>query len=102
MSMRSVTAFYGRVAGDKALQAKLNAIRAGREAHGEGALAELVTIAAEAGYEFTASELARVQHAKPRRLPDTEMRTSLMAEDCWEGKNYFCQTVHVCAGLPFR
>jgi predicted ribosomally synthesized peptide with nif11-like leader len=96
MSTATVRRFYERVADDKELQARLNALHRTRGAGGEEAVSELVAVAAAAGYDFTAADVARAVDARPRRLSDTELRTRVMAEDCWEGKNYFCNATYIC------
>ena len=96
MSTATVKRFYERVADDKALQARLNALHRKDGGSGEGQVAELVAVAAAEGYEFTAGDLTSALDAKPRRLPETELRTSVMEGDCWEGKNWFCNAQYIC------
>jgi len=96
MSTRNVRAFYDKVAEDKALQARLSALHKDCGGNKEEEVAGLVTIAAATGCVFTAGDLARVLVAKPRILAGTEWRKTVKAEDCWEGKNYFCNATYIC------
>jgi predicted ribosomally synthesized peptide with nif11-like leader len=96
MSVATVRRFYERVADDKELQVKLNALHGTPGAGREAAVSELVAVAAAAGYDFTAADLVQAVDARPRRLSGTELRTRVMAEDCWEGKNYFCNATYIC------
>jgi predicted ribosomally synthesized peptide with nif11-like leader len=64
MSMENLRAFYDKVEGDKALQAKLNALGSVKmDAPIGPAIAESVKIASSMGFEITAEEL--IEARKP-------------------------------------
>ena len=73
MSVKDVKAFFEKVEGDKGLQAKLRALE-GKKV--EVARAELIQIAADAGFKFTAADFAAARKARARstKLSEAELK----------------------------
>ena len=74
MSVENVKAFFEKVAEDEALQEKLKAAREKRKAAVEAARAEVVSIASEAGFEFTPADLAQAREQATRELSMDELK----------------------------
>ena len=74
MSVDQVKRFFEKVDGDKALQAKLKALSDRRKAQADAAKAEVLRIAAEAGFQFTASDLAKARTERARELSMEDLR----------------------------
>ena len=66
-------AFFEKVEGDEALQAKVQAIVEKHEPQSDAAVAELVQIASEAGCEFDAEHVAQAQKAAGGELSDDDL-----------------------------
>ena len=74
MSVENVKAFFEKVADDEALQGKLRAVREKMKAEMEAARAEVASIASEAGFEVTASDLAQAREQATQELSMDELR----------------------------
>ena len=70
MSAKDVLGFFEKVSESKALQAKLTKLAKGRQAQ---AAADMVKLAATAGFKFTTSELAKARKAKAGKTPKSAM-----------------------------
>ena len=64
MSVENVKAFFEKVEGDKALQAKLQALNAKAGENRDKEIAELLEIASAAGFEFTSDDFAKARSQK--------------------------------------
>ena len=93
MSAENVKAFFGKVEGDKDLQEKLAAAKGQEE---EAALAEVVKIAADAGFEFTSAELAEALEAEGE-LSEDELKQVAGGGGCPRGWDNRCKKL----GSPY-
>ena len=74
MSVENVKKFFEKVEGDKELKAKLAALGEKRKAQEAAAVAELVKLAAAAGYAFTAADLAQARKQAASELSEEELK----------------------------
>lgn len=72
MSVKNVKAFFKEVEEDKALQGKLKVVAENRNT--EEALADLVKIAAEAGFEFTSIDYTECRKQVAEELSEAELK----------------------------
>jgi len=80
MSVENVKAFFLKAAEDEALRAKLKALAEREEALYE----DLVRIAAEAGFEFTAQDVRKAHATADRELTDDELDAVAGGKgECW-------------------
>ena len=93
MAVADVHAFFEKVEGDSSLQQQLKAVASGGQQRDE-AVAEIVKIAAAAGFAFTLEELqtAANRPARDEELSDEELKAVAGAgewgEEC-EGEEIF-------------
>jgi predicted ribosomally synthesized peptide with nif11-like leader len=107
MPAKSVDAFFEKVAQDKSLQAKLKALhqKTLRETQGikDEASAEVAKIAAEAGFKFTAKDLAGARGAKVKKPSKRELsEVSGQWMDCSGGAYNYCTAQNwQCIGYSY-
>ena len=65
MSVKKVKAFFEKVEGDKALQAKLKTLGKKPNETMEAAMSELIEIARTEGFEFTSQDFAEARNEHP-------------------------------------
>lgn len=75
MSVENVKAFFDKVEEDKGLQDKVKGLAEKRKAHDAETASGMVKIAAEAGLEFTAADLAEARKSAVGELSEDELRT---------------------------
>jgi predicted ribosomally synthesized peptide with nif11-like leader len=75
MSVENVKAFFEKVEEDEALQDKVKKLAENRKAHDEEMASEMVKIAAAAGLDFTADDLAAARRSIAGELSEDELRT---------------------------
>jgi len=88
MSVKNVKAFYEKVEEDKGLQAKLKALHANAQSQMAATTAELIKIAADAGFQFTPADLAATRKEAINKLTLDELKKKDMfpdALDCMPG-----------------
>ena len=73
MSVENMKALFEKVEGDEALQAKVKVLTEKHEGQSEAAVAELVKVAAEAGYDFSADHVAQAQKLAAGELSDDDL-----------------------------
>ncbi|NOZ23319.1 MAG: Nif11-like leader peptide family natural product precursor, partial [Planctomycetes bacterium] len=73
MSVENMKAFFEKVEGDEALQAKVKALIDKHEPKSDAAAAELVKIASEAGYDFSTDHVAQAQKAAKGELSEGDL-----------------------------
>jgi len=73
MSVANLKSFYGKVEGDETLQHKMDAVaEKGKVDHG-GAVADLVKMGSDAGYQFTADHVNEAHKAASGELSADEL-----------------------------
>jgi len=102
MAAKSVNQFFEKVAEDKSLQTKLNALqkKAVMESK-EKASTEIVKIAAAAGFKFSAKDLAQANKAKAAKPRPGQLGDTTGQESCWYGQNYFCVN-YICGSYTYN
>ena len=77
MSKQNVEAFYEKVEKDEGLQKKLKALAEKGEAQNKALVGELVKIAEDAGFKFTAAHYAEARKQKLGELSPGELAKQL-------------------------
>ena len=77
--MENVKAFFAKMEGDKALQAKVGALNKKAKENLNEAIVDLVKIGSEAGFEFTADDYAE---ASTNKAQDAEVSGQELPSDC--------------------
>ncbi len=90
MSVKNVKAFFEKVEGDKGLQGKLKTSAEKYKAQEDVAMADLVKIAAEAGFKFTASDCAEARKQVVEELSEDELKAVAGKGNCPGGAGYKC------------
>ena len=83
MSVHNVVAFFDKVEKDEALQRKLKALAEKRKAQDRAMVAELVKIAEDAGFKFTAADYAEARRQEPSKLSASELARRRSERRCW-------------------
>ena len=97
MSVKSVDAFFERVAEDKSLRSKMNGlhVRIVRDSRQTSA-AEIVRIASAAGFEFTAADWHRRRNAKAKKASKAELAGVTGQRWCEGSLEDDCTSNHEC------
>jgi len=97
MSAKNVDAFFEKVAEDKSLQAKLNGLHKQIVADSrKESLAEVMKIAAAAGFKFTAADWSVRRKAKVKKASKAEL-AGVTGQMWCEGSVYDeCSSNHTC------
>lgn len=74
MSVKNVKAFFEKVERDKRLQERLKPLAEKSEVQGTAAVAELVKIAAAAGFKFTATDYVKARTQAAGELSEAELK----------------------------
>ena len=91
MSVKDVKAFFAEVATDKELQAKLKVLGKKASKAAEDSGAEIAKIAAAAGFEFSAKDLAQARKERARKLSRADLQAIAGgAGHCEGAPNYDC------------
>jgi len=100
MAAKSVVAFFGKVAESKPLQAKLKALHKKTVKETEKvksqASAEVVKLAAAAGFKFTLKDLAKARGGKPRKPSRAELAEVAGQGLCDYSVYQWCLEQHTC------
>jgi len=74
MSVANLKSFYGKVEGDEALQQRMKAVAEKSKADHEAAVADLVQMGSDAGYQFTADHVNEARRAASGELTENELK----------------------------
>ena len=74
MSMDNLKAFYKKVDGDSALQQKMQAVATKGKVDHDSAVADMVKVGSDAGYDFTADHVKLAHKATAGKLSDDELK----------------------------
>ena len=74
MSVANLKEFYGKVEGDNALQQQMKAVAEKGKGDHAGAVADLVKMGSDAGYQFTADHVNLAHKAASGELSSAELQ----------------------------
>lgn len=90
MSVKSVMAFFEKVEEDEGLQRKLKSLTEKYKAPIDPVISELVIIASEAGYDFTAEDCINARSQVAEKVSGSELKQVVSAGNCPGGAGYQC------------
>jgi predicted ribosomally synthesized peptide with nif11-like leader len=91
MSEKNVKAFFEKMEGDKALLEKVGALHTKAKENLDGAIAELVKIAASAGFQFTANDYSKARSNKHEQPASQDISAAAKLGGC--NSNWTCARV---------
>jgi predicted ribosomally synthesized peptide with nif11-like leader len=90
MSVDNVKAFFEKVEEDRALQEQLKTLRQNTPAEKDQAVRTLITIAAGAGFEFTAEDFQNAW-SEGSNLTQDAGSADVQRSDCWWARGTYSQ-----------